>query len=168
MTGVISQPSVVADGTPHHIKEVHLCQEQYSQENESTAKKSVRLIQVGSSSSESSDDTLSAAVPVLPDDFLVTSCQEPGIWVCSGHWDEQAGAALHKSTTNHLQTAFSKWFLCCHQSSLSPKWSSHSKQDSGFVGEVNCFNLQIEPCAKKNPKQLHKKCKYGCMMIVIP
>ena len=85
------------------MKDLHPWLEPYSPESESTSEESVRLIQVGSSSPElsddnSSEDTLSTYKLALPYDFHFTSCQEPGTSVCRDHRDDQAIAALHRNT----------------------------------------------------------------------
>ena len=65
---------MVVDGTLCHIKDFHPCLEPYLPE-------SARLIQIGSSPESSydnsSEDMLSADGLALPQDFLISSCQEP-------------------------------------------------------------------------------------------
>ena len=98
-----SQQLVVVDGTPHHIKELRPCPEPYLPKSENTSEESMKLIQVGSSLLESSNDylsdnPLSPDEPTLPHDSHITSCQVPSTRVHCVHSKDQAVAASCRST----------------------------------------------------------------------
>lgn len=78
MIGINSQLSVEVGGVPHQIKDLQLYTESYLSGNESSLKENLKLIQLGSISSESNEDLFAnkspADEPALISSLPVTSC----------------------------------------------------------------------------------------------